>query len=71
MQETHSCDFQGVVSVPSWLYLIQHSVLGFHCLPLWLCVGAEHGGDKLESRTERGLSIKKAYHLMMRKPLLT
>lgn len=34
-------------------------------------MGAELGGDKLESRMEIGLSIKKVYHLMMKKPLLT
>lgn len=40
------------------------------CL-LWLWVGVEPAGDKLENRTERGLSITKAYHPTTRKHLLT
>lgn len=60
---------QEILLVPSWF--ITNSVFGFNRLPLCLWVGAELGGDKQESRMERGLSIMKAYHLMMRKPLLT
>lgn len=57
--------------MPNQLQFVTNSVLGCNCLPLCLWVGAEPGGDKLESKTEREPSIKKAYHLMMKKPLLT
>lgn len=71
MQKILRFDIEGVMLVPSWFQFITNAVLGSNFLPLCLWLAAELGGDKLESRMERGLSIKKAYHLMMRKPLLT